>query len=101
MIKVLLICSQGASTAVLCDKIREAAVSRNYDIDIHAAAIARADEDLAEADVILLGPQVRYMLNKVKGQAGGKPVAAIDMQSYGTLDGEKVFAQIVEMLGES
>lgn len=40
------------------------------------------------------------MLNKVKGQAGGKPVAAIDMQSYGAIDGEKVFEQILELLGE-
>lgn len=101
MLKVLLICSQGASTAVLCDRIRQAAQDQNYEIDIHATAIARADEDLAEADVILLGPQVRYMLNKVKGQAQGKPVAAIDMQSYGAIDGKKVFSQILELMGET
>ena len=52
--KVLLICSQGASTAVLCDRIRQAAENRNYEIDIHATAIARAEEDMGEADVILL-----------------------------------------------
>lgn len=85
---------------MLCDRIRQAAENRNYEIDIHATAIARAEEDMGEADVILLGPQVRYMLNKVKGQAGGKPVAAIDMQSYGAIDGEKVFEQILELLGE-
>lgn len=101
MIRVLLICSQGASTAVLCERIKQAAADKGREIDIHATAIARAEEDMGEADVILLGPQVRYMLNKVKGQAGGKPVAAIDMQSYGAIDGEKVFEQIVELLGES
>ena len=85
---------------MLCDRIRQAAENRNYEIDIHATAIARAEEDMGEADVILLGPQVRYMLNKVKGQAVGKPVAAIDMQSYGAIDGEKVFEQILELLGE-
>lgn len=100
MLKVLLICSQGASTAVLCDKIRRAAENKGREIEIHATAIARAGEDIGEADVVLLGPQVRYMLNKVKEQAGGKPVGAIDMQSYGTLDGEKVFDQVVRMLGE-
>lgn len=98
MLKVLLICSQGASTAVLCDRIKDVAVKQAFDLDIHAVAISASAEDIQEADIILLGPQIRYMLNKVTKQANGKPVIAIDMQTYGTMNGEKVFEQILEMV---
>ncbi len=64
MLKVLLICSQGASTGALCDKISKAAEAKNMDLDIHAVAIAQCSQDIKNAEVILLGPQVRYMLKK-------------------------------------
>lgn len=50
-------------------------------------------------DVMLLGPQVRFLESKMKGIAGGKPVAVIDMQAYGTMNGKKVLEQALKLLG--
>lgn len=48
--------------------------------------MAQAAEKGQNADIILLGPQVRFNLDKVKQMHPGKPVEAIDMskQSPGT-----------------
>lgn len=97
MLKVLLICSMGASTAVLCEKIKAAAKEENVDLEIWATALSMSGDEIGKADLILLGPQVRYMKNKVSKEADGKPVEAIDMQTYGKLDGKKVFELIKEM----
>ncbi len=97
MLNVLLICSMGASTAVLCEKIKEAAAEEGEEINIWATALSVAGDEIPKADVILLGPQVRYMLKKVQNEADDKPVQAIDMVSYGKLDGEAVYGIIKGM----
>lgn len=98
MIKVLLICSQGASTAIMCDRIKEAASENNVEMEVNAVAMAVSDDYIPKADVVLLGPQVRYFKNKVAAVANGKPVDTIDMATYGMMDGHKVFKQILELV---
>ena len=46
------------------------------------------------------GPQVRFLENKMKGIAGDKPVTVIDMVAYGSMNGEKVLDQALEILGK-
>jgi PTS system cellobiose-specific IIB component len=87
----------GASTAVLCEKIKEAAKEEGEDINIWATALSVAGDEIPKADVILLGPQIRYMLKKVQKEAEDKPVRAIDMMTYGNLDGKGVYDVIKEM----
>lgn len=54
----------------------------------------------AEADIVLLGPQVRFNLAKVKEQCPNCPVEAIDMAAYGAMDGAKVIRRVKEVLGD-
>lgn len=98
MINVLLICSQGASTAIMCDRIKEAAKQNNVEMEVNAVAMAVSSDYIPKADVILLGPQVRYLKGKVVAVAGEKPVDTIEMATYGMMDGKKVFDQIMGML---
>ncbi len=42
----------------------------------------------ADADCILLGPQIRFQKNKIAEQVPGVPVDAIDMRMYGRMDGK-------------
>lgn len=98
MINVLLICSQGASTSIMCDRIKQEAAKNNKEMDIKAVALAIAPDYISKADIILLGPQIRYMKKKVQQQAGDTPVLDIEMQTYGMMNGEKVYKQIMEVL---
>lgn len=100
MRKVLLVCAAGMSTSLLMNKMREYAQSIQYDMEVDAQPFANIDEKGAEADVILLGPQIRFNLNKAKTMFPNKPIEAIDIQAYGTMNGEKVVNRIQELLGD-
>ncbi len=95
---VLLICSQGASTASMCKKIEEAAANEGMELETYAVAMAMMGDKIDWADVVLVGPQIRFMIDKVRAGAKGKPVEAIDMMAYGMMDGAKVLQQIKGMV---
>ncbi|EGT3601913.1 PTS sugar transporter subunit IIB [Clostridium perfringens] len=91
---ILLVCSAGMSTSLLVTKMQKAAANQNFDVKIYAVS---ASELLLEAennsiDVILLGPQVRYMEDELKNREVLKniPIAVINMIDYGMMNGEKV-----------
>ena len=98
MLNVLLICSQGASTAIMCDRIRKEEQKANVDMEVKAVALAVSSDYISSADIILLGPQIRYMKKKVQAEAREKPVIDIDMQTYGMMNGQKVFQQVMEIM---
>lgn len=52
----------------------------------------------AEADIVLLGPQVRYQKSQVESMAGDVPVAVIDMRDYGTMNGEAVLEKALRLI---
>lgn len=98
MVKILLVCSAGMSTSLMVNKMKEAAANKGVEAEIWAVADAEASTNIEKADVMLLGPQVRFLESKMKQVAGSKPVAVIDMLAYGQMDGEKVLNQALQML---
>ncbi len=99
MVKILLVCSAGMSTSFVVKKMQESAEAKGIEAEIWAVADADAAENIKKADVMLLGPQVRFLEGKMKGIADGKPVAVIDMMAYGSMNGEKVLEQALKLLG--
>ena len=97
MVKVLLVCSAGMSTSLMVTKMKDSAKAKGIEAEIWA--VSESIDNLPNADVLLLGPQVRFLESKMKGLAGDKPVAVIDMQAYGTMNGEKVLEQALNLLG--
>ena len=75
---------------MMVKKMQEAAAEKKIEAEIWAVGDADAVNNVEKMDVMLLGPQVRFLESKVKAIAGGKPVAVIDMQAYGTMNGAKV-----------
>lgn len=100
MVKILLVCSAGMSTSMMVQKMKVAADQRGLEAEIWAVGDAQAAENIKVADVLLLGPQVRFLEGKMKGIADGKPVAVIDMLAYGTMDGAKVLDQALSLVGK-
>lgn len=99
MITVRLFCANGFSTAIMCKKIQEAAKQNGKDFDVIAFPYSECSKEGVVADVILLGPQIRYNLSKVQTMYPDKPVILLDMETYGKMDGAKVYGQIIEVLG--
>ncbi len=100
MVKILLVCSAGMSTSFIVNKMKESAIAKGIEAEIWAVADAEAAENIKKADIMMLGPQVRFLESKMKGVAGGKPVAVIDMVAYGSMNGEKVLEQALKLLGK-
>ena len=100
MKKIVLLCNQGMSTSALVQKMREAAKNENYVCDIKAYAIGMAEEVGEDADVLLIGPQIRYKLREIKGLFPDKPVEIIDSAAYGMLKGKEVLNTAKKLMGE-
>lgn len=101
MVHILLVCSAGMSTSLLVNKMKAAAEKRGVEAEIWAVADAEAANNIDKADCMLLGPQVRFMLAKMKDLAGSKPVEVIDMATYAIMDGDKALTQALKLLGQA
>lgn len=94
---ILLVCSAGMSTSILVEKMRSEAVARGLDATIEAVPESRLKEHTM-MDVILIGPQVRYLENKIR-TAVNVPVAVIDNMAYGLMKGDQVLDQALSLTG--
>ena len=99
MTKIVLLCAAGMSTSALVRKMKDAAKAEGYECDISAHSVSEA-KSYQSADMILLGPQVRYRLKEVQGELPNNKVEVIDMKDYGMMNGESVLEQALEYLGK-
>lgn len=98
MVNILLVCSAGMSTSMMVKKMQDSAAKKGLEANIWAVGDADAVNNIDKADVLMLGPQVRFLEPKMKEIAGDKPVTVIDMRSYGQMNGEKVLEQALKLL---
>ncbi|MCM3758421.1 MULTISPECIES: PTS sugar transporter subunit IIB [Sporosarcina] len=99
--KIILVCSAGMSTSMLVKKMRDSAEARNLDVEISAVAESQLKNNLENLDVVLIGPQVRYLEKKIKQQLEpqGIKVDIINQLAYGMMKGDKVLDQAIELKG--
>lgn len=102
MLKVMFVCCAGMSTSLLVEKVNKAAKDKGIDMEVYALGEAEAKKDLAQADILLLGPQVRYLQGGFKKELQGSntKLDVVDMKAYGTLNGEAVLQQILDLSKE-
>lgn len=97
--KILLVCSAGMSTSMLVTRMRDSAKERNIEVEINAVAESQLINNLENLDVVLIGPQVRYLEKKIREfvEPKGIKVDVIDQMAYGMLQGDKVLDQAIAM----
>ncbi|MCR1951613.1 PTS sugar transporter subunit IIB [Clostridium sp. DSM 100503] len=99
MENILLVCSAGMSTSLLVTKMKKAAEENDVQCNIWAVSQSEAESNWEKADVILLGPQVRFIESKIKTMVKDKiPVAVIDVVTYGRVDGLAVLEQAYDVI---
>lgn len=84
---IYLFCSAGMSTSLLVSKMRAQAEKYEVPVVIEAFPETLAGEKGQKADVVLLGPQIAYMLPEIQRLLPNKPVEVIDSGLYGKIDG--------------
>lgn len=88
--KIALFCNAGMSSSLLVKRMQEQTAKDGTNYEIKASAIVKAPEVGEWADIILVGPQIRHVINKLKQDCPGKPIMAIDMRKYGMIDAKGV-----------
>lgn len=97
--KIMLACSAGMSTSLLVTKMENAAKENGIEAQMWAIPEAQIGTEIEKCDVLLLGPQVRFMLNKATeiAKPHNVPVEVINMMHYGTCNGEAVLNRAIEL----
>ena len=60
--KLVLVCYSGSSASILRDRMLAWARANLLDVEIIVSSLAGLDEDKEDADIVLVGPQVRCAL---------------------------------------
>ena len=92
MLIITLLCNLGMSTSMLVDKMTEAAKAKGLTVDINALPFDKTGDRIDTTDILLLGPQVRYLLPKFQKEYGGK-IPVIDVMNfsdYALINAEKI-----------
>ncbi len=97
--KVLLVCAGGMSTSMLMKKMEKYAAEKGIaDFSIDATGVGDLKK-AADAEIILLGPQISYQEKNVRKKVGDdKPLAVIPMADYGRGNCDNIFKLINETL---
>lgn len=99
---IMLVCVAGMSTSLLVSKMQQAAKEENLQADIFAVAEGEVDKVLAakNVDVLLLGPQVRYLKGSFEAKYKDQniPMDVINMTDYGMMNGANVLKQALKLI---
>lgn len=101
MKRIYLFCSAGMSTSMLAQQMQEVGDKHNLPVEVKAFSHAKIGDIVEELhpDCILLGPQVKYLYEETNKKFGADaPVAVIDTQAYGMMDGEKVLKTAIKLI---
>lgn len=90
-LKITLCCNGGVSTKMLCKKIIAAAEKKGFEIECDAYSTTMIDAAVPGSDLLLMGPQIKFMANTFKERFPDIPVEVIGMREYGSMNGEKIF----------
>lgn len=102
MKRIYLFCDQGMSTSLLASIMQDCANEHLLPIEILAFSHKKIATIVEERhpDVILLGPQVKYLLEDTKRRFKEHdiPILLIDQEDYGMMNGEKVLKKALLIL---
>lgn len=100
MLTITLICNLGMSTSMLVDKMTQAAKAKGLAVDINALPFDKMGDRIDNTDILLLGPQVRYLLSKFQKEYEGKiPVISVmNFSDYALINAEKILNEALAKL---
>lgn len=94
MTKIMLVCNAGMSTTMLAKRMNEA----SDEFEVFACGESEYLDRLEGVELILVGPQVRYLIPTIKNNVN-VPVEGINPMKYGILDGKGVVKDAQIILG--
>ncbi|MCD8097054.1 MAG: hypothetical protein LUE31_03255 [Lachnospiraceae bacterium] len=94
--KIILVSYSGTSASILRDRMLAWARSNLMEAEVIVSSLAGLDEDRDDADIVLVGSQVRCALESVRERVPRKiPVLAVDTRDYGMAKGDRVMQDAI------
>ncbi len=90
---IVLACCGGMSTSMLVNKIIQVGKEKGVDITCNAYAVLDVEKYIPDADLVLIGPQVKYMVKKLQDKFPDKIIEAVDMRDYGSMNAENILSK--------
>ncbi|NSL52210.1 PTS sugar transporter subunit IIB [Calidifontibacillus erzurumensis] len=101
-IKLIILCSWGATSSQLAKKVQQAAEARGINLVVDAGGTGEFNQKASQYHAVLLEPQVRHMKKEVTKTAEkyNTPVELVDQMAFALMDGNKVLDQVLSMLNK-
>lgn len=99
--RIILACAAGMSTSLLAANMRKVAEERGLEVTVDAMSTSSLDEaQWRNADVVLVGPQMRHQLPTLTATGAGYhvPVEGIPPRDYAMADGQSVLEQALVLV---
>ncbi|GAA0744659.1 PTS sugar transporter subunit IIB [Clostridium oceanicum] len=98
--KILLACSSGMSTSLLVTKMEKYAEQEGIKATIWAVGQDKVEQEMENAEVILLGPQMRFLKSRFEPKAKelNIPIDVINPMIYGRCDGKAVLEMAIKLI---
>lgn len=94
--KVVLVSYSGTSASILKDRMSAWAHANLIESEIVISSLSGLDEGTEDADIVLVGPQVRCALASVRERVPGRiPVLAVDTRDFGMARGDRVMQEAI------
>ena len=94
--KIVLVSYSGTSASILKDRMSAWAHANLVDAEIIISSLSGLNEGKEDADIILVGPQVRCALASVRELVPETiPVLAVDTRDFGMAKGDRVMKEAI------
>jgi PTS system cellobiose-specific IIB component len=99
-IKLIILCSWGATSSQLAVRVQDAAKKRNIDLQADAGGTGEFKKKASQYTVALLEPQVRHLKKEVTkiADANHIPCDLVDQRAFALMDGDKVLDQVLNLV---
>lgn len=89
---IMLACASGMSTSLLVNKMKDASKVAGREDIIWAIPQSDIEDQIKDCDVLLLGPQMKFLKPKIEpiAKEAGVPLDVIPVILYGRVDGKGV-----------
>lgn len=89
--KILLCCLAGVTSTLFSTKLKEAASRNRVDATVWSASEHAVEYSMELADVILVEPQLKGSVEKIKEMDPNKPVILISDEDFKNFNAMKIF----------
>jgi len=100
MLKIALICQNGASTGLVVRKMKDYAQKNQIDVEITAFPDSMLSNIIDDKDLILIGPQVAFKKASFLSAFPDKvsKFAVVNTMDFGMMNGEKILKEAIALI---